>query len=81
MKDEFDELETCGMAFGFAIAAALRSKHDFSNNAGLLAFAENLQQLTDDESFPPDACLVLNSTVQGLRAFAKAAADTGRPVG
>lgn len=72
MKDEFHELETCGKAFGFLIAAALRSKHDFSENAGLLAFADHLQQLTDDESFTPDVGLVMNSAVEGLRAFAHA---------
>ena len=69
--------ETCGRAFGFALAAAAREGEDLRKNAGLLAFAHNLDSLIEDERFSPDASLALQSVSEGISAFVSAGTAPG----
>lgn len=62
--------DATGKAVGFALAAALRSREDFSKNDGLLAYAQNLQALCEDDRFSPDVTLTLYGLIEGVTAFA-----------
>lgn len=74
----FDDLsEACGKAIGFALAAALRSREDFSHNDGLRAFAQHLEECIDNERFSPQVSVVMNGITDGLLAFTNAGAAGG----
>lgn len=64
--------EACGNAVGFAFAAALREPEKLRSNAGLLNFAETLNDLAMDDKFSPDVTLVIYGLTAGVKAFALA---------
>lgn len=68
-------METCGQAFGFALAAAMREAESLRTSAGLESFASALATLVDDERFSGEVALVMAGIAEGIRARARATPD------
>ena len=65
-----EHLETCGKAFGFALAMATGGHADLCTQAGRLDFAAVLQDMCHAEKFSAHVNLVLLGVVEGVRACA-----------